>query len=542
MKFVLSISVLLCFSLHLSQAAVELNPGEGREERFGEEYQHDGSPQDAICTFETWHKTNRCLKDLLPLVFKGFPWAPTDITEIQKESQNQQQQGDNYKDPLDPINHVCEVFGDFLRCLDQHAIPIECLLNQASPFEVHTVFQFICHMQPRSTALLHSLQCLKESRVVDLLVFYLADRSGTHLNDMAQGNVNALFTFLNSTVTLKYYINPFSINILTSSGLICLPESVISQDIFFIVDRKCGLSGADLVRDYFLYFRTYFNTTLSKMGFPSNICDKETRGNTVTKIDRVNGIPDDTESDGIPGKSFDHFLEENSPGTAMDTAYGHYLKNGIQNIPDREFCNPLSGLRLTFQACVLLSYDPSGKARFNILQFAHSVEYPPFTPFVDSSSLKIFRSCRNLLQQNCGANATYFEYNYRVSTGSREIQKMMDNLTCEWQDMLIRLYIEASEQGNIWPTAMNAGHRPMFLSTGTYTFGSLTNSMPELLSVVCRGVKEISAKCGMASAKRIELFYHRVNYNWYTEVKLNYMDQEFHDQIPHRLFDNLFIT
>ncbi len=426
--------------------------------------------------------------------------------------------------------------------MDEHAIPTECLLSgTAGPFSVHTVFQFICHMQPRSNDLLHSLQCLKESRVLDLLVFYLADRTGTHLDDMAQGTVNALFRFLNSTAVMTKYvfINPFNLDAVVSSGLICLPESVISQDISFIVERKCGLYGADLVRDYYLHFRTNFNSALSKMGFFTNICDKEIRGNTVTKLDIINGIPDDTERDGISGKLFDHFLEENSPGTAMDTVYGHVLKNAIKTVPDREFCDPIIGLGVSFQACVLLSYNPSGKARFNVLEFAHSVDFPTFTPFLDSSSLDISRSCWNLLQQNCGANTTYFEYSYRMSTGSREIQKMMDNLTCEWQDMLIRLYIDAAEQGNIWPTGMNADHRPMCLSTGTYTYGNLTNYMPDLLSVVYRGVMEISAKCGMVSAKRIELFYHRLKYSWYAEVKLFYMYQEFRNQIQRRLFDNL---
>ncbi len=486
----------------------------------------------------------QCTKGLRPLMMKSFPWALTDITEIQNESQKQQQQSDNYRDPLDPINHVCEVFADFLKCMDQHAIPIECLLSgSACPvFVVHTVLHFICHMQPRSTDLLHSLQCLTESRVLDLLVFYLADRPGTHLDDMAQGTVNALFRFLNSTAVTRYSINPLLIDMVVSSGLICLPESVISQDIYFIVDRKCGLYGADLVRDYYLYFRTQFTSALNEMGFSTDICNKETRGYTVTKIDRVNGTPDDhTESDGISGKLFDQFLQETSPGTAMDTVYGHGLKNVIKTISDKEFCDPLFGLLLSFQACVLLSYDPSGKARFNVLQFAHSVAFPTFAPFLDSSSLKIFRSCWHLLQQNCGANTTYFEYSYRVSSGSREIQKMMDNLTCEWQNMLIQRYIEASEQGNIWPTSMNADGRPMCLSEGTYTYGTLTNFMADLLAVVSRGVKEISAKCGMASAKRIQLFYHRLNYNWYTDVKFNYMIQESLHQIPRRLFGNLFI-
>ncbi len=96
---------------------------------------------------------------------------------------------------------------------------------------------------------------------------------------------------------------------------------------------------------------------------------------------------------------------------------------------------------------------------------------------------------------------------------------MMDDLTCEWQDTLIRLYIEASEHGNIWPTTVNANNGPMFLSSGNYPHGSLTNSMSDLISVLSLGVKEISERCSMASAKRIKLFYQRVKYVLYVEMK-----------------------
>ncbi len=119
----------------------------------------------------------------------------------------------------------------------------------------------------------------------------------------------------------------------------------------------------------------------------------------------------------------------------------------------------------------------------------------------------------------CGQNASQLGYTYHVSAGSRQIQKVMDNVTCEWQDTLIRLYIKASQQGNIWPTGRNADHRPMFLSVGRYTYGSLTTSMSDLISVVTHGVKEISARCSTASAKRIGLFYNRLKYFWYIEIR-----------------------
>ena len=518
MRTSLILSVLVWYSLHLSQAAVEQNRDAGRK-HIGEEYWSHGKPQDSICTRPMFQDILQCEKDILPFVANGFPWSLPSVSKIPNKLRNQQMKRGNFGDSLDPINHMCEVFDDFSRCLDQHAIPTECLLiRDGSGFEISVVFQFLCHIQPRSINLLHSLQCLKETRVVDLLVLHLADRTGTHLDDMAQGTVNAFFRFLqNPELWSKYITNPGVLFIATGRGLICLPESVLSHHAFFIIDRKCGSHAAYLVRDFYLYFRTRFNSVLGKMGFTTNICDKKTRRNPT--IGSVSAVPDDTKRDGVLNRSIDQFLEENSPGTAMDTAWGRFIRVTIASMAEKEFCDPVLGT-IKFQACLFVSYNPSGKARFNVLPYAHSVGPYNFAPFPDSSSLKLFRSCWNILQQMCGPNTTYYEYEYRISAGSREIQKMMDNVTCEWQDMLIRLYIEASEHGNLWPSTVNANQAPMFLSSGNYPYGSLTNSMSDLISVLSPGVKEISAKCSMASAERIKLFYQRLKYYLYIEIKL----------------------
>ncbi len=337
---------------------------------------------------------------------------------------------------------------------------------------------------------------------------------------MAQGIVNALFKFLNSAgLILRYATNPFTTNFIASQGLICLPESVISHDVSFVVDRKCGSRAADLVRDYYLYFRTRFNGALSMIGFSTNICDDETRRKPA--IDTIYSASDDPESGGTFSRLFDHFLEENSPGTAMDTVFGEFVRTDIKMIPDRIFCDPNPFLGVSFQACLLLSYDASGKASFNVLQYAHALVQALFTPCAGSSSLKIFRSCFNILKHICGANATYFEYNYHMSAGRMEIQRMMDNLTCKWQDMLIQQYIivEESEHKNTWSSTENVFGRPMYLSTGRHTLGSLTLCLLLFLS----------ARCSVASAKRVKLFYDRLQYNWYTQIKLLNMQRGKYD-------------
>ena len=533
MRNVLGISVLVWFNLHMSQAVLEHNPGATQEERFGDGYPSHGTPNDAICTKKTALEVMHCLKDLIPLAWNGFPWNPAVMTD---QIRNQQNQSRNLGDPLDSINHVCEVFEDFHKCLEQHEIPSECLpARDASGFDADTIFQFICHIQPRRTNLLHSLQCLKESRVLDLLVLYLADRTGTHVDEMARGTVNALFTlFMNADILFqKFDISPFAMYILVCEGLICLPERVISHDVTFIVDRKCGSHAADLVRDFYLYYRTRFNDVLSKIGLSTYICDKGTRRKAA--IGNSYATPGHTQGARIFSRSFDQFLEKSSPGTAMDTPFGYMVRATIAKVPEREFCDPFSGLAVAFEACMLLSFDPSGKARFNILSFAHWT-LMPFSPYPDSSSLNIFRSCWNLLQQMCGQNTSYLTYTCHVSAGSREIQRMMANMTCEWQDTLIRLYIKVSDQGSIWPTGMNVNGRAMLLSAGIYSRGRLTESIFDVISVVTHGVKEISARCSTASAKRMGLFYNRLKYFWYLEIKYQQMLQDLFNRGPFFFF------
>ncbi len=514
--YVLGASIFVWLNFHLAQGGDKTSPatliGSGV-------HANRVKPDEVICSLETFREIMQCAKDIILLQRKGFPWGVADLQKPQhliRDCHPDKYDHGDIKDPLDRINHVCKVFDDFLKCLDLNAIAGECLLSGDDQlFQIHTTFTFICHIQPRSTDLLHSLRCLQESRVADLLIFLLANNPNSHIDDMAQGTVNALFRFLTHSDVLvnTYFIFPIATDFVVSDGLICLPKSVISRDVYFLVSNKCGDNAADVVRDYYFYFRKRFLDGMRMLGL-STICDPI--------VDGTVAAPDAAERDSVFGSSlFDQFLTDNSPGTAMDTEYGHMLRKALNNVPDMEFCDIGHTVPVvSFQACLLLSYDSSGKGTFNILHVAHSIAVP-FETSPHSSSLDIFHSCWSLLSEICGENATYFEYGYRVSSGSREIQRMMDNLTCEWQDMLIRHYIEASEHGNIWPSFYVARRRVLLLSPGIYTLGTLENLMSDLLRVLGRGVKEISPKCSLSSAKRIELYYERLKYYWYNWLKLD---------------------
>ena len=522
-----NISFLVWISLHISRAAARpaaQDPKTAQEQSVNLGYGSFRTTH-AICNAKIFNAAHNCARDLYPLTQNGFPWGLAHKKESKDESRNRRQLKNTIEDPLDPVNYVCGVFENFLTCIEEHRIPNVCLLNGAGQtFRIHTIFRFVCYKEPRNIDLLHNLRCLQEKRVLDLMVFHLADIYGTSLIDIqAQGVTNALFRFLDSnTLISAYFINPLAMYRMANLGMMCFPESVISHYIPFIVNQKCGCGSqaADLVRSYYLYFRAHFNELLNEMGVPTDICDRRIHKNPTT----ADGARVGTENtDGRPiVRLFEQFIENNSPGTAMDTVYGRYLRSNIKGISVLEFCNPVSGLISSFQACVFLSYDASGKGMFNVLQYAHSTTMP-YTDFPETSSMKILSSCWHLLQQICGANTTYLEYSYRVSTGSRQIQEMMNNVTCKWQDMLIGHYIAASEGGNIWPTAYNVPGRPMLLTRGIYTLGDFQNSVSDLSVALDAGIKEISGKCSKASAKRIRLFYHRLNYFLYDVLKLNDM-------------------
>ncbi len=245
MKPSLGIIVLVWFGLHLGQAAVGHNPVSGQEAYIYNGLPSHKSPEDELCTLEIMLKEKECVKKIRLLLINGFPWAMHNMRGTQNQIRNQHKQRSTLRDPLDPINYVCQAFGDFCGCLGP--IPRECWLssNGGIVFRVHTFLTFICHIRPRSIDLLHSLQCLKESRVLDLLVFYLANNPGTHIDDMAQGTVNALFKLLNSSeLILKYSGNALAVSSDLVFGYVCLPESVITHDISFIINRKCGADAA----------------------------------------------------------------------------------------------------------------------------------------------------------------------------------------------------------------------------------------------------------------------------------------------------------
>ncbi len=484
--------------------------------------------QPPVCSRGSQLIIRRCAKAISNLATNPFPWCTS--THRQRDDPDIGQS--IVEDPMDCIRYACEIFEQFQNCLEQHAIPEVCLFTILRNARVYIDFHFICQLKRTSIEMLNPLRCLQERRLLGLVLFHLADRHGASFVDAySQGNANAFFRFLNAESLLTtFFVDPLGYEDLLSYGLICLPQSVLIREIAYIIDESCGAVAARTASDYYLAFRRKFNSILKETGLPVNVCEDGYK--TIQSETAEEKNPES--EDGKCGQrrlfytvfdQFHDFLDHNSVGTALDTLYGRYLRLYIKRLAVSDFCNPLLGLQLAFRACNLLARGGSAKGIFNIIYFAHAYNYP-FMDYPQETTMTRFRSCWNLLVQICGTNTSYFDYVYTVISGTADIQLQMDNLTCQWQDTLIKGYIQVSEAGNLWPTVFSLARRPLFLTSGVYSFGSLTGSLPDLRIGLDGSIKKIAEKCGRKAGRRLKLFYDKLNYAWYTFVKLMDLKQK----------------
>ncbi len=275
-----------------------------------------------------------------------------------------------------------------------------------------------------------------------------------------------------------------------------------------------------------LYLRRTFSALLNETGLTANVCDMDNVGgrrkaavlDSVRQISGVNyrNSPSMTKVSTI--LEFYKFLQDNSPGTALDTFYGRILLNVTKKIPTTRFCQADGIMSSPVRACFLLAHSRQVPAVFNILQFAHSIT----ECFMDSPhrpSVELLNSCWSMLEQICGRNVSYFDYQYTLISGTWDVQKITDNLTCKWQDTLIKRYIEASEDGNLWPNTYSFLGRPLFLSSGEHTLGAFANSLSELFSVIHGSIETISVRCGETAGNSINRLLRRLRYYWYDNLQ-----------------------
>ncbi len=483
-----------------------------------------GSEIPIICDERTGQEIKKCLRSLYPSIASGFPWGGGD-DKIAQDPHLRTVSNNTIGDPLDPINYACRAFDDFDACLQLHSINKLCLLGGHGDLRPYATFSYVCRVEARTLDVVHSLRCLDDTRVLDLLIFHLADEYGTDaVTQLGRGTVNALFRFLNNyDLMASYFVNPISLFMDFVEELICLPQRTLYQQVASLIADRCGSHAEDLVKGYYRYVRKFVAKLLNGAGITESVCEKS-QNDGDKKSSRERQVINDRiwENHTKPSReSFQKFLDQYSPGTALGTVYGRYVRQLIKEMPPANFCRSVLDIDLLYQPCSLLSLDEIGKGTFDVLQFAHSMRFP-FTTAGQRGRMNVFRFCWVLLQQICGPEARYVAYNYAVTEGSWHIQSVMEDLPCEWQDMLIRRYIQASEKGNIWPTGYNAPGRPMFLSPGIYSFGSITRSMSDLVQTLGEGVREISGKCGKRSGRAVDAFYQRVKYYLYNILQFYY--------------------
>ncbi len=487
----------------------------------------DSHPQSAVCNKETDFITRRCSKHLLRLSVNPFPWCAA--AHGQRGDLDLSQS--IVEDPMDCINHVCEIFDQFQNCLVQHDIPEVCIFTRPQYARLPINFHFICQLKRKSTDMLTPLRCLQENRLLDLLLFHLTDRHGVNfLDPYVQGNKNALFRFLNvESMLYTFFISPEGFELLLSQSYICFPQNILDREILSVGEETCGAVAARIASDYYLTFRRIVNAILKQVGLSVNVCEDDHKGIQSEIVEERNPESEDeeygrTRTFHTVFDQFHEFLEYNSAGTVLDTLYGHDLRRYIKGLSASEFCDPFSGLIICTRASNLLSRDESVKSVSNIIYFAHA-ETIPFMDYPQESSMEGFNSCWNLLAQICSTNTSYFDYIYTVISGTADIQLMMDNLTCKWQDTLIKGYIQASKSGNLWPPELALVYHPLHLTSSVYSRGSITGSLPDLIASLDKSIKGIAAKCGGKAARCLQRFFEKLNYAWYSYTKLLYMEQ-----------------
>ncbi len=154
---------------------------------------------------------DHCQRDLVNLLFQGYPWYFVPKNTTPKDSFDGKVESSRVTglpgDPLDVVNHMCKVLEKTETCLQESNVNPACLIvgNFQPPIDQST-FNFLCHRQKIDANLLHSLQCLSDTRIITMLDFHILGECWNGddiLNTVMHRTKNALFYNLNVKPT-KY--------------------------------------------------------------------------------------------------------------------------------------------------------------------------------------------------------------------------------------------------------------------------------------------------------------------------------------------------
>ncbi len=260
--------------------------------------------------------------------------------------------------------------------------------------------------------------------------------------------------------------------------------------------------AADLVQKFILFNQDWYRKDLYSAGLKSNICDQDIGSDMISSRPL---LPSGNAKLGISG-----LLDITAPGTALDTVLGKILLSYLHNLHEEELCT-IKNAYCFYQACCMSSDDKSERGKFNILQFANGLTEMLYHG-TQCSRLKQFTACWNLLQESCGAKVRGYEHHATLLVEGCKIQSEMDTVGCQWQDMLLPHYIQASRV-TVWPTVSQGLSNPLCLDCGHYSaYNNVMNDLDTVISLLQPGVEEISRICGSATANRLRALNQKFRY------------------------------
>ncbi len=396
------------------------------------------------------------------------------------------------------------------RPLKENGVQDYCMLL-ASPLRSSLMlsFRFICHKQRRDENLLHSLQCLHDSRMLSMLYFHIGDKCGIGiLDDIMVGRQKAFI----------YSINVYpAIDMPVLLPMYCLPEDVISTCVKPMVDNQCGNMTAALVQEYIVYLQDWVAQSLESAGLRKDLCHYDA---PFTAVDNQVHTTKDVSPLVQHNSSsyqilFRGILEQRTIDPVLGSVFGKGVTATIRHLLKDvgHMCSHWDALAIPVAQCMLYAADISERTRFNILQFAHLMQ--PYIPCsyhgIQCHRLSMVKTCWNLLQNICGSRTRGFTLRVELLVEGCEIQAMMDRLGCHWQDMLIGHYIYASKVTQ-WPLDIQGLGNPLSLDRGIYNTAELYEDLRTVISLLQPGVKAIRRKCGHEPAVRLARLLDRIPY------------------------------
>ncbi len=435
-----------------------------------------------------------CQRDLRQLMYQGYPWR-FQSSQANARAFNGTQNTAGLRDVLDALNYVCHTMDRSRTCLHESGISRDYCLLFTGGLVTQAQFEFICGFRKRDENLVRSLQCLHNTRVLVMLYFHIGNHCDMDILDELMTRMKKAYFYLLN-------VNP-PWNKPSLFSLYCLSKSDISKCVNDIVEEHCGAMAAELFKEYVIYMQNRHDQALKSAGLSANICD-----HNLSSSQSLDPSPNSSGNGkrgmlGLPGFA--------SPGTALDTVWGKYVGDYLQNLSGDQLCS-VSNAFDAFVACVMSADDAGERNKFNILQLGHKI-IPVMYHGTQCNRLEQFTECWNLLQETCGTMVRGLAQYATLFIEGCRLQSDMDTAGCHWQDMLLRYYIQAGSV-TAWPLTIQGIPNPMNIESGHYK-PSVTKDLKRVISILQPGIDEISRKCGRQPANRLQTVFAKLSYQQY---------------------------